>query len=241
MEKIIEYFKKEYKIIIPLVVVIVLLISIYFIYREYRYDNYRNKVEDDVYQYFGGIRNDYRAIITYNLKDVIVDVKAKNKKIEYDSTPIYYKDINKVIFPHEMSIVFPLKDVSQYKLYKYSTYEFINEMHEITNENNSNYYSYFFLYDGNNLFFFPDEVTLYVNNSEYTKLGKMSYVSVVGGYTLTYYDKEKDKSEVIELDNDIVSVKNEQINVNLTEKYTTMFNKKVLLTNPYNLNSLIDK
>ena len=40
--------------LIPVMVVFVLLITVYFLYREYKYDNYRNKKEEEVYQYFGG-------------------------------------------------------------------------------------------------------------------------------------------------------------------------------------------
>ena len=110
MKKIIDFCKERYKILIPIMVVFVLLITIYFLYREYRYDNYRNKQEVAVFQYFGGIKNEYTAIVTYNLKDDIIDVSAKDKKIEYDSTPIYYEKEKKIIFPSEMNITFPIKN-----------------------------------------------------------------------------------------------------------------------------------
>ena len=82
MEKVINFMKQRYKIFIPVMVVFVLLITMYFLYREYKYDNYRNKEEVAVYQYFGGMKNEYTAIVTSNLKGVIVDVSAKDKKIE---------------------------------------------------------------------------------------------------------------------------------------------------------------
>ena len=87
--KLKKFFHEKYKILIPIMVVFVLLITLYFLYREYKYDNYRDKRETEVYQYFGGIRTDYTAIITYNLKESIVDINPKDKKIEYDGTPIY--------------------------------------------------------------------------------------------------------------------------------------------------------
>ena len=238
MKKIIEFCKKNYKILIPVMVVFVLLITVYFLYKEYRYDNYRNKEEVPVFQYFGGIKNEYTAIVTYNLKDTIVDVNAKDKKIEYDSTPIYYQENDKIIFPQEMSIVFPLKEGSQYKLYKYSIYEKDDNLHLITTDTDTKEYNYFFLYDGKGLFFFPDEVTLEINDTEYKKLSKMSYVEVVGGYTMTYYDREKDTSEVVEIEGKKISVSSENVNVNLSERYCLSFDKKVLLVNTYNLNAV---
>lgn len=244
MKKVIDFCKQRYKMLIPVMVVFVLLITVYFLYREYKYDNYRNKKEETVYQYFGGVKNEYTAIITYNLKNVIVDIKPKNKKIEYDATPIYYDDQNKILFPSEMNMVFPLKDGSQYKLYKYSIYEKIDNTDMITMNNKSDYYYHFFLFDGKGLYFFPEEVTLYVNNKEYRKLSSMSYVSMVGGYTLTYYDKEKDTSEVLEVEGKkvLVSSDNMHLKINLNERNFTVYDKQVLLFAPYNLNALsIDK
>lgn len=236
MEKMISFCKKNYKVLIPVMVVFVLLLAIYFVFREYKYDNYRNKQEESVYQYFLGDRMDYTAIVTYNLKDVIVDVDAKDIDIEYDSTPIYYTDMDKVIFPEEMTIVFPLRNVSQYKLYKYSIYEKRTGLHMITTNTNTSDYNNFFLYDGNDTYFFPDGVTLMINDKEYKKLGDMSYVSVVGGYTLSYYDKGTDTSDFIEIDGDIVSVVSENINVNLTKHSCLYFDKSVLLFPPKGLN-----
>lgn len=238
MNKIIDFCKKNYKILIPVMVVFVLLLSIYFVYREYKYDNYRNKQEISVYQYFLGDRVDYTAVVTYNLKDTIVDVNAKNDDIEYNSIPIYYSDSDKVIFPEEMTIVFPLRNVSQFRLYKYSVYEKKGLLHMITTNTYTGDYSNFFLYDGNGTYFFPDEVTLMINDKELKKLGGMSYVSIVGGYTLVYYDKETNTSDFIELDGDSVSVKSEHINVNLSKHSCLYFDKSVLLFPPKGLNEV---
>lgn len=238
MEKLIEFCKKKYKILIPVMVVFVLLLTIYFLYKEYKYDNYRNRKEIAVFQYFGGVKNEYDAIVTYNLNKTIIGVSAKDKKIEYDSTPIYYSKKNKIIFPNEMSIVFPLKEGSQYKLYKYSTYQKKDNLNIIKSDVNTFQEYYFFLYDGKGLFFFPDEVKLNIDGREYRSLSAMSYVHIVGGYTLTYYDREKDESEVIEIEGKKITVISDSMNVNLSERYCMSFGNKVLLVNPYNLNAL---
>lgn len=235
MKKVINFCKENYKILIPVMVGIVLLVTLFFLYREYKYDNTRNKKEVNVYQYFMGSKVDYTAIITYNLKDSIVDLEAKDKKIEYDSIPVYYNEEEKVLFPNEMTIVFPLRDGSQFRLYKYATYYKEENLHYIKNNTDIGNYNYFFLYDGNDVFFFPDEVTLKINNKEYKKLGSMSYVTVVGGLTLIYYDTSSGTSEIIELEGDIVTVVNDNINVNINERYFISFGEKVLLFKPDNL------
>lgn len=244
MKNIVNFCKEKYKILIPIMVAIVLFVTIFFLYREYKYDNTRNKEEVAVFQYFGGMKIDYTAIITYNLKNSIVGLEAKNKKIGYNTLPVYYNDLEKVIFPQEMNIVFPLREGSQFKLYKYATYYNDDNIHYIKNNTDLGIYDYFFLYDGKDVFFFPDEVTLKINDREHKKLGSMSYVSVVGGLTLIYYDTASETSEVIELDGDVVTVESEHVNVNISERYCLSFGKKVLLMSPNNLNPVfktIDK
>ena len=93
-------------------------------------------------------------------------------------------------------------------------------------------YKFFFLYDGDDLFFFPDSVTLMIDNKEYIELGPMSYVSVVGGLTLIYYDTNTDKGEAIELDGSFVSVVGKHIEVDITRKNFISYNDTVLLFNP---------
>ena len=39
MKKVINFCKENYKVLIPVMVGIVLLITLFFLYREYKYDN----------------------------------------------------------------------------------------------------------------------------------------------------------------------------------------------------------
>ena len=239
MKKIIEWCKKKYKILIPIIVVLVLLIAVYFLYKEYKYDYYRNKVEVPVYQYFGGDKTNYTAIVSYNLKKDIVAIEGKDMNINYDSTPIYCKDEEKVIFPNEMSIIFPVKDGMQYRLYKYTAYENIDNNSYLTSGKITMAYNNFFLFDGKGLYFFPDEVTLKVGKEE-IKLGPGSYAEVVGGYTLTYYDKKEDKAAFLEIEGKEVTASNNYLDLSLTNRYFKVYDKKVLLIPSYNLEGLLN-
>ena len=238
MDKVIKFCKEKYKILIPVMVVVVLLITVYFLYREYRYDSYRNKVEAKVYQYFGGIRTDYTAVLTYNLSDKLIEVKPKTEKIEYDSTPIYYQKEDKVLFVKEMNIAFPLREGSQYKLYKYSFLEEVDGADVITTNSGENTYTNFFLYDGKGLYFFVNEMTIYIDGEEYIKLSPMSYVEIIGGYTMVYYDKETNDSKVLEIEGKEITAVSDNINVNLSRKYILVSSKKILLADPSNLNAV---
>ena len=232
MKKVINFCKQRYKTLIPLMVVLVLLLTVYFLYKEYKYDNYRDKKEVSVYQYFGGIKNEYKVLVTRNLKKEIVDVQAIDRNVNFGSKPIYYQKGNKILFPKEMVIVFTLRNGSQYKLYKYATITRKDDAIYIENGSDTGEYDYFFLYDGDGLYFFPYEMTLKINNKEYIKLGENSYVSYVGGYTLAYYDTSTEKSEVLEIEGKKVEVVSENLKINVVEKYLVVADKEVLLASP---------
>ena len=145
---------------------------------------------------------------------------------------------------NEMNIVFPLLNGSQYKLYKYATYYKQDDVHFIKNNTDLGDYRHFFLYDGDDLFFFPEEVTLRINDKDYIELGPMSYVSLVGGLTLIYYDTTTDTGKALELDNDFVSVVGKHIDVDITRGNFISYNDTVLLFNPNKLDPVfktIDK
>jgi len=236
MKRIIDFLKQKYKILIPIMVVFVLLVAIYFLYKEYKYDNYRNKQQVSVFQYFGSTKTEYDAIITYNLKNLIVDISSIENKISYDATPIYYVEEDKIIFPKEMIIAFPLRGGSQYKMYDYSIYERKNEENFITTGYDTSKYEHFFLFDGKGIYFFPEPVTLNINDKEYTKLGSMSFIKIVGGNTMTYYDKENDTGNFLEISGKKITVSSENINVNLSEEYFMSLSSRVLLAEPSYLN-----
>lgn len=234
IEKIKNFCIKEYKVLIPVMVVGLLLIVLLFFYKEYQYDNYRNKKDEEVYQYFDEYKTEYTAQITYNLKDAIVDVKPKGIKVNYDGTPIYYQGKDKVLFPREMSIVFPLREGSQFKLYKYATYYKEDDFHYIKNNTDTGEYSVFFLYDGEGVFFFPYQVDLKVKGKVVKTLSPMSSVNIYGS-SLVYFDYEEGKGYYKELEGEKVEVSSENINVSLTEKYVVSFGNEILLFGPNNL------
>ena len=148
---------------------------------------------------------------------------------------VYYKDKEEVLFPKEMIVAMPLREGSQYRTYKYASYINDDSIHSIKNGSDTGVYDYFFMYDGEELFFFPTEVTLSIDSKEYRTLSGASYVSVVGNNTLVYYDYKSEESEVIEIEGKLVEVTSEYIKVNLTERYFMSFNDRVLLSRPYNL------
>ena len=76
-------------------------------------------------------------------------------------------------------------------------------------------FDHMFLYDGKDLYFFLDEVTLIVGNKEIT-LSPMSYVSCSYLNMVEYYDYSNDKYVTIELGNENVYVKNDYMNIDVS-------------------------
>ena len=240
MEKIKKFFAEKYKILIPIMVVIVLIVAVFFLYREYKFDNHRDKKEVPVYQYFAGVKVEYDAVITYDLQKKIRDVTPKDKIITYDSTPIYYKDKKEVLFPEEMIVAFPLEEGGKYKVYKYSSYIREDDVSKIRNVNETGEYDDFFMYDGKELFFFPTKVNLMFDNKLYKELSDGSYIDIINNETLIYYDYKSDESEVIELNGKKATVESKYINVDLMNKNYTSFGKKIILFEPDSL-KVLDK
>ena len=96
--------------------------------------------EHSFYQYFVGQKISYEGGLNISRKNGISELILKDSKVELDSTPIYYADIeNKVLFPEDMAIVFPNQSGMIYKLNRFSNiiYDTETAYLETNVENNS--------------------------------------------------------------------------------------------------------
>ncbi|MBE6144699.1 MAG: hypothetical protein E7169_03900 [Firmicutes bacterium] len=143
------------------------------------------------YQYLSGRRFDYEGTLKLSVDGDITELKLKDKNITLDSTPIYYKDYKKVLFPKNMSVVFPLTSGIQYKVNYFSTIEQTEEL-IITDRSYSREINNSFLYDGEDLYFFINETTLMIGEQEY-KLKPLSYVVAKYNNKVEIYDYELDE------------------------------------------------
>ena len=109
-----EFIKKNYNILIPVFLVLVILIAVILYVREYKNNRYAENKDISVYQYFSGHKMDYIAKIGRNRKGVVLNFEPKDFAVSLDSTPVYVNNDKyvDVIFPKEMAIFFPLKDIS---------------------------------------------------------------------------------------------------------------------------------
>ena len=105
-----KFIKEKYNILIPIFLIIVILIAVFLYTREYKNNRYAKTEEVDVYQYFSGLKLEYKAKISRNKKNVILKYEPKDEVVNLSSIPIYIKGKDNVIFPKAMSIIFPIKD-----------------------------------------------------------------------------------------------------------------------------------
>lgn len=208
-----EFIKNKYNILIPLFLFIVLLIAILLYSMEYKNNRYAEIKEVSVYQYFSGVKMEYTANISRNRKNVILEYENKDFAVSLDSTPVYINDENNVIFPKEMSIVFPLKQM-EYRLNALAEVYKKNDLYYLNVRNLNKNFEHFFLFDGNNLYFFVDNVTLVVGNQS-IELSPMSYVSASYMNFVEYFDYENDIYGKINITDEEVIVKNDYISVNV--------------------------
>jgi len=208
-----EFLKKRYNILIPVFLLIVLLIAVILYGREYKTNRYANVEDTLVYQYFSGIKFEYTASVGRNRKSVILSYEPKDEVINLDSTPIYVKDQDLVIFPKEMMIYF-LFNNRGYLVSPLAEVYMENDLYYLNLKNVNKIFEHTFYYDGKDLYFFTDNVTLEVGDKK-IELSPMSYVNCSYLNLLEYYDKESDTYGKINLGNERVRVTNEYMTIDV--------------------------
>lgn len=237
--KVKEFLKQNYKLMIPIALIVVLFVSFLIYYQVSVNNNYHIDTEDKFYQYFYDKKYEYSAVVSKNKKDVIVDFKPQVVKINLDSTPIYYQKKDIVILPREMSIIMPTLGCAEYlaKGYSYITYK--DGIYNLTTTRYHGKLNHYFLYDGNDLYFFIENTTLTVNGEE-IKLSPFSYVIAKYNNYVSYYDKGTDTYKTIKTDNNAI-VKSEYYTIDISKDSIDYYGDDILLTvNIENLNT-IDK
>jgi len=235
-----RFIKKNYRYLIPILFVIILGLALIIYFYEYKNNRYVKIENINVYQYFANTKFEYELDISRNNKNLITSIDSGNYNVNFDSTPIYVTDSSKVIFPTDMNIVIPIKNFSQYRSIAYLELELKNDLVYLNTNKFNRALDYFFLYDGDDLYFFVDEVTIQVNGDE-INLSKFSYLKLKYQNTLEYYDKENDNYYQIDLNKDDVIVTNDYLNLNVSTDKVDYFGQPYLLTTNLGYLSTIDK
>lgn len=235
-----QIIKENYKLIIPITLLLVLFIAFLIYYKVMVSNNYTKDETIKVFQYFYEEKYDYNLIISKNRKDVVVSIKPQDIKINYDSTPIYYQNKDIVILPKDMSVIMPTLSCAEYlsKGYSYITYE--NGIYNLTTDKYNKKLNHYFFYDGKDLYFFIEPVTLTVNN-EKIELSPFSYVIAKYNKSITYYDKKTDTFKTLEVIDDKSLVENEYYSINISKDNLNYQGTNIILTSAIENLITIDK
>lgn len=232
--------KDNYKLIIPITLMIVIFTAFLIYYKVMISNNYTKDETVKVFQYFYEKKYEYDLTLSKNRKDVIVDLKPQDININYDSTPIYYPKKDTVILPEDMSVVMPTLSCAEYlaKGYSYITYK--KGTYTLTTDKYNKKLNHYFLYDGKDLYFFIEPVTLTVNN-EKIELSPFSYVIAKYNNSITYYDKKTDVFKIIETTEDTSLIENKYYSINISKDSLNYQGTNLLLTSSIEKLITIDK
>ncbi len=191
-----------------------------------------NKLEEhQFYQYFGGRRVEYKGNLEISKQNNgITNLQMEDVKIELDSTPIYYQDIeNKLLLPEDMAIVFPVDEGNMQRVNHFSAVQLEDNIPYIQYEGYKKQVRNSFLFDGNDLYIFLEPVTLTVGEQTY-ELSRLSYAIVSYRQTVEIYQKQEDKYTIIEEANyGDVTAKTEAYEINLSTDSLKYQEKEQLL------------
>ena len=147
----------------------------------------------DLYFYTLDVKFEYKGDIKIDKNNEITQLTVDSGENLYlDSTPIYFKDEIRTIFPKNMSIIFPISG----QQHKVNFYAYIyNEVGELflKDRNFKKIVKDAILYDGKDIYYLIDKSTI-TFNEQTIELSPMSYIMVdVINDVIYIYDYDKDE------------------------------------------------
>lgn len=149
--------------------------------------------EESFYQYFSGKKYDYEGTLHLKKDGSITNLSfdGKDYNITLDSTPIYYAKKKKVLFAENMMIVYPKENIAQYKINYFTSIEQNQNKITLKDGTTTKDLRESFLYDGKDLYFFVEPITLKIGDETY-ELSPFSYVICEYGSKVSIYQYDQD-------------------------------------------------
>lgn len=197
-----EQRKKRKNSIITLSIIAALIVIIVVVITIIGSLNSTTVESHEFYQWYSGQKVEYKGELTFTRKEGITELKATDRKVTLDSTPVYYADeTSKVIFPEDMAVVYPNNNGMMYRINHFA--DVVEENGEIYLETNlatttnRTKLEKAFLYDGQDLYFFLERTNITVNGTTY-EVSPLSYAIVRYKQSVEIYNYEKDEYQVID-------------------------------------------
>lgn len=190
--------------LIKIGIVLITIVFVFIIYKIFNMvisDNEKIDLSGETYyQYFLGLYEEYsgdmQVIQSGDNKQLVFE---DGKTIYLDSTPIYYKDVlGRVLLPEKMAVVNP----NAGSIYKTENFTNIIQDSKVMyakkhKKDNTKNITDTFIYDGNDLYFFLEEVTITIGKKKY-KLSPLSYAIVNYRQNVEFYDYDKDEYTILD-------------------------------------------
>ena len=234
-----EFIMKNYKIAIPIMLMLVIFIAFIIYYLVSRVFPFVKVETGSYYQYFGNEKVVYDVAVSKNSKDVITKIEPVGKYVNYDSTPLYSSKKDIVIFPSNMSVVAPIVNCSEYLTKANSYVKYENKRYSLVTNKYNQYLGHYFFYDGEDLYFFIEDIVLVIGDKK-IELSPFSYI-VANSRKITYYDKVNDKIDTITRDDEDVYVENEYYKIFVTNDYIDYMGQRSILTSDVTVLNTIDE
>ncbi len=204
--------KKNIKWFVLLLIVIVTFS--YFMFRK-KVDEYKIE-KHDLYQYFMGFKMEYKGSIKLNKDDMkVTKITFGKDSVNLNSTPLYYKDEEKVLFPESMAVIKP-KEGLQYRINYYSLIYKDLDYYSIKEGKKNIKITNSVIYDGKDLYFFAEDVVVSFGENRIS-LGPLSYISVdTFNHNVEVYNFAEDDCKVYENILDEVIIQNDNYKLNAT-------------------------
>ncbi len=217
--------------VIKIIFVIIMIAAIIFAAKYISNLNTTSLEEHEFYQYFGGRKVEYTGSLEISKENNgITNLQMEDVKIELDSTPIYYKDIeNKMLLPQDMAIVFPLDKGTMKRVNHFWTVQLESNIPYLQYEKSKQLVENAFLFDGKDLYIFLEPTTLIVGEERY-ELSPLSYAKVSYRQSVEIYQKQEDTYTTIEDANyGNVTAQTEDYEINLSTDSLKYQEKEQLL------------
>jgi len=220
----IEMPKKKRKsnkvLIISLALIITITLAIIIIAKYYSSLNSITYEDYELYQYFSGAKIEYKGKATIKRNNEITNIESEGKKVNVGDIPIYFQNIdNECLLPETMELVFPSIKNKSYKVNYFSKIIYDNTNNEessfLSYNNKNTYLDKSFLYNGEDLYFFPYFTKVIIDGIPYV-LSPLSYIIVNYKGMIEMYDKGSDKYTIIDEYTDDVIATLDDYKINLS-------------------------
>ena len=212
--------------VIATIVVVVVILSSHYVKKDIEQYSIRNK---EVYTYIGGQKFTFKGKITLNRKNNVTDLELDGGRFELGREPLYVVGESTVIFPSNMSVVFPYSSLAQSKINYFTVLDGSSGQAVLSNTNLNNYILQSgFIFDGNNIYFFIKDTKL-VFGDKSIDISAYSFVDCQYKGALEIFDYSKQTSTVYEDVKEDAYVVEKDYKINLTHDSIEIGDTSVLL------------